>query len=386
MTAELRTQQLRGPDSVLALRDSIEELCRDLAYPNIFYEPWFLFPALKHLGRDKPLHFLCVYETGGGQRLCGFLPLIESRLHPYLPLKTFEAWAHSQCFRCTPLVRHGFAEQFWRAILSWLEGCPWHRRLLRLRKMPAEGELWCTLQRALAERPSFRRLSFGFDTSFLDIGPSYDETIKMAMSRETRRKIKQMRKRLDKVGQVTFEDIDDGPPADTVIEEFLHLEASGWKGRSGTALGMDRDEAALYRDVIRAAYDRKRLTFLSLRLDGRMIAGRCAFMAATGAFAFKVAYDESFARYSPGTLLELDELRRLHDPEDRTRAELTWCDSCAMPGDGPTYRCWPGHMPVARYLIAPPWTPHALAIALWSLAGKLRPNRRGAREQADAPA
>jgi hypothetical protein len=45
-----------------------------------------------------------------------------------------------------------------------------------------------------------------------------------------------------------------------------------------------------------------------------------------GAFIFKIAYDESFAKYSPGVLLELDHLRSWQDGR-----QTLWMDTCASP-------------------------------------------------------
>ena len=50
---------------------------------------------------------------------------------------------------------------------------------------------------------------------------------------------------------------------------------------------------------------------------------RCDFLAPPGAFAFKIAYDEEFARFSPGVLLQRENLALLDQPG------IAWCDSCA---------------------------------------------------------
>jgi hypothetical protein len=65
---------------------------------------------------------------------------------------------------------------------------------------------------------------------------------------------------------------------------------------------------------------------LGLDFDGRPIARRCAFIAGQGAFAFKTAYDEDFAAYSPGAILEQDSIRQL-----RGLPDVQWMDSCAAP-------------------------------------------------------
>ncbi|MNJ50964.1 hypothetical protein D3C77_462560 [compost metagenome] len=54
----------------------------------------------------------------------------------------------------------------------------------------------------------------------------------------------------------------------------------------------------------------------------------CDFIAAPGAFAFKSAYDEDYARFAPGVLLELENVCRTHVRKD---CGLRWLDSCSAP-------------------------------------------------------
>jgi hypothetical protein len=74
---------------------------------------------------------------------------------------------------------------------------------------------------------------------------------------------------------------------------------------------------------------------LGLRLAGKWIALKCNFLSGEGSFAFKIAYDEDYARFSPGTLLELENIRRFH-----ARPGLRWMDSCAEPDHFMVNRLW----------------------------------------------
>jgi len=73
-----------------------------------------------------------------------------------------------------------------------------------------------------------------------------------------------------------------------------------------------------------------------MRLDGRPIAHKCNFLSGPGSFAFKIAFDEKYARHSPGVLLELENIRRLH-----TQSKIRWMDSCADPSHPMLNRLWP---------------------------------------------
>ena len=103
-------------------------------------------------------------------------------------------------------------------------------------------------------------------------------------------------------------------PADDLgrwIEEFLQLEASGWKGRRGSALACTEVNRRFATDVLTGAFRRGRLQMGGLDFDGRPIGRRSSLLAGDGAYAFKTAYDETMAEFSPGVMLELDGVRQL---------------------------------------------------------------------------
>ena len=86
---------------------------------------------------------------------------------------------------------------------------------------------------------------------------------------------------------------------------------------------------------------------LGLALDGKWIALKCNFLAGAGGFAFKIAYDEKHARSSPGVLLELETLTRLH-----RRREIEWMDSCAVEGHFMKNRLWTHRREITTRLVA----------------------------------
>ena len=115
---------------------------------------------------------------------------------------------------------------------------------------------------------------------------------------------------------------------DGAIEQFLTLEAKGWKGRSRTALACRPGDARFFREMSRGFADQGRLMFLSLEAGTRVLAQNTALVGGGGLFGFKRAYDEDFARWSPGSLLDLDVLDWFHQ-----QAPLAWLDTCSAPDD-----------------------------------------------------
>jgi CelD/BcsL family acetyltransferase involved in cellulose biosynthesis len=113
---------------------------------------------------------------------------------------------------------------------------------------------------------------------------------------------------------------------DEAVEQFLVLEAEGWKGRARTALSCRPGHDQFFREMSRGFAAQGRLMFLSLEAGPRVLAQDTALVAGEGLFGFKRAYDEAFARWSPGSLLDLDVLAWFHEHQT-----LAWLDTCSAP-------------------------------------------------------
>jgi CelD/BcsL family acetyltransferase involved in cellulose biosynthesis len=94
----------------------------------------------------------------------------------------------------------------------------------------------------------------------------------------------------------------DARPA--LVEDFLALEASGWKGREGTAILASATGTAFYRDLVARAATRGWLEWHVLSLGGqRPAAMHMAFRLGRTLLLHRIAYDETHARLVPGNLL-----------------------------------------------------------------------------------
>jgi hypothetical protein len=150
-----------------------------------------------------------------------------------------------------------------------------------------------------------------------------------------RKDLRRKEKRLSETGFVEYDELTSDGDIDKWTNDFLEVEASGWKGREGSALGATGESRSFFLRVAREAFSRGRLMMLALRFDGRPIALKFNLLGLPGAFSLKIGYDESYARFSPGLLLELENIRRLH-----ARPELEWMDSCAVAEHFMINRLW----------------------------------------------
>ena len=101
-------------------------------------------------------------------------------------------------------------------------------------------------------------------------------------------------------------------------------------------LASDELHARFFLELCRDFAAQGRLQLLELRAGGRTLAMKCNIRAGDGLFYFKIAYDEEFARFSPGVQLEVEAVRLFHDDTD-----AQWIDSCADANNAMINRLWP---------------------------------------------
>lgn len=119
------------------------------------------------------------------------------------------------------------------------------------------------------------------------------------------------------------------------LEEFLALEASGWKGRKRSALVDDRYRAAFAREGINNLAESDAARIHTIDLDGQAIASMVVLMAQGEAYTWKTAFNEDYSKYSPGKLLTW-KLTDWHLDD----ANILRTDSCAVEDHPIMSRFW----------------------------------------------
>ena len=97
------------------------------------------------------------------------------------------------------------------------------------------------------------------------------------------------------------------PPADLEreLERGFAVEASGWKGREGTAIVSKPETERFYRAIAESFHARGELACSSIELDGRVAAWDLSLLHHGRVFLLKTAYDEEFRKLAPGLVLRL---------------------------------------------------------------------------------
>jgi CelD/BcsL family acetyltransferase involved in cellulose biosynthesis len=244
-------------------------------------------------------------------RLAGLLPLARPDRYYGHPVHHAAGWLHANAFCGVPLVAKGHEAAFWRALLARLDREPGRALFLHLPQLPEDGPVLAALEGVLAARPRPHYIAMREARAMLAGDTSAPAYFEAAMSAKKRKELRRQHNRLAEEGALTFERREGAQELTEWIAEFLALEAAGWKGAAGSALACSPATTALFTEALVGAAAAGRLERLALRLDGRAIAMLANFITAPGAYSYKTAFDEAYARFSPGMLLQLENLALL---------------------------------------------------------------------------
>lgn len=301
----------------------VRELAVNASEPNMFNEAWFLGPALHHLRGVRDIYLIEARADDG--QLCGIMPLCINSKYGRMPVGHVTNWMHYQCFMGTPLIRAGDEIAFWQAVILHLDQCDWARGFFSIAGLLEGGIVQKALTKAAQNLHRTCPVVHRYERAALisDVVP--DIYLESNVRPKKRKELRRLSHRLSELGKVEFKVLDCEESLRDWTDEFLALESAGWKGERGAALGNVAATGSFFREIIAGAFSHGKLDFQRLDLDGRAIAMLVNFKTTPGSWSFKIAYDERLARFSPGVLIELENLPRvLNNPE------IEWMDSCAV--------------------------------------------------------
>ncbi len=363
-----RIVRLHCLDQLYALSSQWEGLAARALEPNVFYEPWMMLPALAQFHGRMRLEVYAVFaESSRESRLVGLIPFERRGGFPGLSSPRRRLLRYYYCSLCTPLLDGECADEALRQLFLVLRraGGVWEFDLVH-----ADGPVMGALQRAAANVGLADQLAHSRQRvarALLRPALSAEAYLCASFPGKKRSKLRRRERQLRELGELRYDTLAPDQSPQAWIDEFLGLEASGWKGAAGSAFARVPGGAQFFRQACLAAHDRGRLEMHALRLNGRAIAHLCLFTAAGGLYAFRTAYDETYARYAPGVLLAVWHSCQVHE-----RPQVAWVDSCADPASAVDNELWLDRRGLAGfYFEAPAVQP------FWERIGRfaLRPAR-----------
>jgi hypothetical protein len=316
---------------------------------NAFYEPWVILPLLQAYPVPQNVQFLLVFgpkEKNGEEPLWGFFPIeLLSKVFT-LPLRAIAFWQHRWCYLTVPLIDANHAGETLKAFWSWFQNNPFGCRILDTKYFLAEGPLhhaWTDIVTG-----SSALMLGDFPRAFLNPSCDSAEYLSKLISKKHNDEYLRLERRLRELGTLEYRQLESRSEVSAWIHSFLELESQSWKGGSdGRALAKQADDASFLTALTEQGFAQSRVMLLSLELDGKPIAMKHNLLAADGGFAFRIAYDERFSKYSPGVLLELENIRRICVDK-----KTSWLDSCAAPRHVMANRIWSERRMIRRTLFS----------------------------------
>jgi hypothetical protein len=324
-----------------------DALAASTTEPNAYNESWYLFSALKQFDPGDKVKLFTLWQGAAFQSdLLAIMPLSSENRYDRWPLPSIQNWMHTNAFLGSPLVRAGCERAFWDALLPILDDQPGRSLFFHLNLADCEGEVVSALHQHCRENSRAVGAVFRSARALLEGELTPNAYYENAVRSKKRKELRRQKNRLSELGELTFSRNTGDKNIDCWIDEFLALERRGWKGKAGSALDCAHATRNLFRDALFGAQKLGKLELLDLRLDGRPIAMLVNFLSPPGSFSFKTAFDEDLARFSPGVLLQIENLVLLE------REGIVWCDSCAVEGHPMIDSLWTGRRNIGRYSVA----------------------------------
>jgi len=296
-------------------------------------------------GRDAGA--VLVWSGEARRRLLGFfpariekrrygvtLPVLVGLTHPYGPLGL-------------PLVEREAAEPVIAAFLAHVVAEKSLPGLVLLPFLPEDGPFAAALD-AILRRAQMPRADFNrHRRALLAPGGERSAYAERVIGHHQRKELRRQLRRLSETGAVLFISANEPESVGRALRDFLALEASGWKGRAGTAAADHDDLRRFVVMAVDALAAEGKVTIDRILVDGRAIAATIVLRSGHCAWFWKIAYDEAFARFSPGVMLSVQLTHELIEDDSVARA-----DSCATANHPMIDRLWRERLALCNRLIA----------------------------------
>jgi hypothetical protein len=146
---------------------------------------------------------------------------------------------------------------------------------------------------------------------------------------------------------VTFSSASAPQPVASALEDFLVLEASGWKGMAGSAAANDPAVRRFVETAVTSLAAQGQARIDRMQLGERAIAASITLTSGDTGWFWKIAYNEGVARFSPGVQLVHEITPALASQPGPARV-----DSCATADHPMIDHMWHGRLALADRLVA----------------------------------
>jgi CelD/BcsL family acetyltransferase involved in cellulose biosynthesis len=302
--------------------------------PNPFFEPDYLLPLARGLGEFDEVA-LAVVAAGDSWIAC--MPVRRVDRWHRIPLPSLSMWRGRGFLPAligTPLISRARAHDATVALVGSVARNP-GSFFTAFEWLVEDGPVFNAVCSAVAET-GLRSLRFDhYERAFLTRRAEGDY-LEQAMSAKHRRNLRAQWHNLSEAFGGDLQIVDHAGEA-AAVARFVELEGRSYLAERGSVLSSDPGLVQFFGEMCAAFAAQGRLQLLALEAGDRTIAMKCNILADPGVFYLKIAYEEGYARFSPGIQLEARMYTLFHE-----RSQALWIDSCASPNNETFNRLLPG--------------------------------------------
>jgi CelD/BcsL family acetyltransferase involved in cellulose biosynthesis len=312
-------------DEAQSLAAAWTELGSNAAQPAGINTPELILPLLKHVGGAK------LQTVAHGPDLLMAFPVSEKALFS-------KSWE-------TPLTSSGLphvsSELSASVLLAFINA---QTKPVLFTAIPAQGSFIESLKK---QSSNFQIIETWQRAALEPLG-SFENWLQTNFDQKRRKEFKRLRNRLSEQGEMVTDVLQAGQDPKPFITDLLSLEAKGWKGGRGTAIAANPKLKLAFEEACASLHLANKLRFWTLKLDGNPLASLFAIVEGDQAWLGKIAYDEEFAKYSPGVQIILDATEAFF-----AETQIKRIDSSAIPNHPMIDRIWRDRIEMVNVFVAP---------------------------------
>ena len=346
-TSEIYLERISSVNRLKQISAQWKALAVHAIETNLFFEDWFLTPAFSHL-QTGHTDVVVAWNNDAYDApiLIALLPIQKLKKFKGLPIDAISTWSHAYCYLGTPLLHRDFIKEAVAAITSVTD--IYHAKALSLEQIPNNSNIASILNNT--KHHGYRTMkSIPCARAVLNTSLNSEHYFLTTLSKKKRKEYGRLKRRLMEQGDYQFEKLsfdehstekysteehstekhsqekisfdhqDLATPnehkkiLEPWLNDFLNIENSGWKKQRGTAIAQNEVHIRFFKEIAHNAAAEKKLLLYRIKLGNKTLSSLVIFLSGNQAITFKICFDETFKKYSPGVLLMLETTQDLLD-------------------------------------------------------------------------